>query len=118
MATTHGRWAAVLGTNAKGRTGTGEIAVTIPAGPSASATLESAIARVVTPSRGTYTCRAGQSANLLGTAIESTPYEAQSPALWPPLARSEWSAVVTCETMTEARLIHVPATFGTSVNKG
>ena len=97
---------------------TGRTATTILAGPSATAMIESAIAKVVRRSRGTYTSRADRSVSSFGTAIESTRCEAPNLAPWPPLVPSEWSPVETCETMTAAGLIHAPATFGTSVNKG
>ena len=56
---THGRSDAVLETNGKGQTGIEATAITIPAGPTAIATIENAIARVETHSLATFTCRAG-----------------------------------------------------------
>jgi hypothetical protein len=57
--TTFGRSAAVLETIGKDRTGMGGTAIMIPAGPTAIATIENAIAGSETHSPDTFTCRAG-----------------------------------------------------------
>ena len=56
---THGRSDAVLETNDKGQTGMDGIAITTPAGPTAIAKIENAIATSQMHSPNTFTCRAG-----------------------------------------------------------
>ena len=92
--------------------------LTIHAGPSATATVGSAIATPRTRSRGTSACRADRSASSFATATANTPYAARSRARWRPSARFESSPVVISETTTIALPIHGPATCGISANKG
>jgi hypothetical protein len=56
---THGRSDAVLEANGKGQTGIDGIAITTPAGPTAIAMIENAIAMSRTRSHATFTCRTG-----------------------------------------------------------
>jgi hypothetical protein len=70
---THGRSDAVLETTGKGQTGIHGIAIMMPVGPSAIATIETVIAKSRMHSLDTFTCRVDQSANWFMTAIASTP---------------------------------------------
>jgi hypothetical protein len=116
--TTHDRSVAVLETNAKGGKGMHGTAITIPDGPIAIETIETAIATVARCSHATSASRVDQSGRSFATAIANTPYAAPNRARWRPLERSEWSPVVTFATTTVARLIHAPATCVTCANKG
>jgi hypothetical protein len=89
-------------TSDKDRMNTAGMAITIRAGPSATATVKSAIPRRVTPSPGTFACPVDRSGSLFGTAIVSTPYAGPSPARSRPLVPFEWAPVVISETTTIA----------------
>ena len=114
---THGRSDAVLETTGKGQTGIHGIAIMMPVGPSAIATIETVIAKSRMHSLDTFTCRVDQSANWFMTAIASTPCVAPNRGRLRPSVHSEWSPVVICETTMGARLIHGPETCDTCANK-
>jgi hypothetical protein len=118
MTMMRGRWDVVPETSGKDRTGTERIPITIPAGPTETATIENAIARARMHSADMFTCLADRNANWFITAIASTPCAVPNPGRSRPSVHSEWSPVVISETTMGARLIHGRATCDTSANKG
>ena len=104
-------------TTGKGQTQRDETAIPIPAGPTATATIENAIARSQLHSPATFSCHVDQNANWFMTAIANTPCAAPNPERSRPLVHSEWSPVVISATTMGALLIHGPATCDTCANK-
>ncbi len=96
------RLGAVRVTSGKDRMSAAGTAVTIRAGPIATATIQSAIATRATPSPGTFPCPADRSGSSFATAIANTAYGDPSRARSRPWAPFEWSPVVISGTTTIA----------------
>ena len=102
----------------KDRMSTAGTAITIHAGPSATATGKIAIGRRVTPSRATFVCPVDRSGSSFATAIVSTPYAGPSPARSRPLVPFELSPVVISGTTAIVLRTHGRATSDTFEKRG